>query len=386
MTLSVSSWFAAEAAGPTWSPARHFTLGGSDASAAVLRWPALRTQLGGVDLMTAQIALSNADGRFNSFVSSTGAVLATSCELALSLTHPGSGEERLRLFQGQTSRLRFQQAGAVLALELQGRTRQLGNPTLGSDATSGALLFTTSAMFPSDLSWDLLTQHGGLDSAQNCGNADIDYAGWLAWRHWDEMRDIRVQARFRGERLLQALDDLTLMASRGLSLRDGRLSFPDRYEGYEGPLTALDPGRLLNLEMDLDPARLVNVFQVEADYSLVEEAFLGTVSRVQSDSIVLYGERAGRFSSTAVWFASIADAHYLAEDQVLFNHRPTPRLHLRLPLDQGLGISPGQTVTLSQSYIPVSSSAWRVQAQTLDLEQGESALTLERAWRRPWQL
>src|SRR5690242_15313678 len=106
MSLSVTSWFVQQAAQPYLAPRRRLTIGASDYSDWVLRWPVLTTRLETIDLGAATVSLSNANRRLNSLVDG-GVLLTTSCEIALGLTHPTSGTEWAMLYTGQPSHVAF---------------------------------------------------------------------------------------------------------------------------------------------------------------------------------------------------------------------------------------------------------------------------------------
>ena len=120
MSAQVSSWFVAQAAGQRALPQRRFTLGGSDYSDEVLRWPRLSYRAATVDLGTVTLALSNRRRAFQFFVDCDLA-LTSSGEVALGFTHPTSGEERLSLFVGAPSAVSFGTGGTELRLQLQGK-------------------------------------------------------------------------------------------------------------------------------------------------------------------------------------------------------------------------------------------------------------------------
>ena len=384
MSLSVSSWFIAQSRARSSQPQRRFTLGGSDYSSAVLRWPQLRFRADTIALGTTTVRLSNIGRAFQMLVD-CGALLTTSCELALGFLHPTSGPEYLALFLGTPSHVAFEAGGTELALQLQGRTRRLSDVSLGTAVQSDGIDFTGSACYPSDLAWTLVTCYGGFSNVQSASNPDIDFADWQAWRDANGVRDVRVRAYLTGERIYEVLDTLALMDSRVIAMENGRLRFRDAVPAFDAAPPPFPPEVVLDSTLELDPARLTNRFFVEAAYDAAKGTFLDDYSKVHSRSLLDFGEHSARFSSTGVWFASGADARYLAEDRVRFGHLPLPLLRVRTPLAGGLEHGVGDVVAWSDSYFGIAAQPYRVLEQQVDLEQGTLTLTLEAAQRRPWQ-
>lgn len=382
MSLAVTSWFAAQAARPHLAPRRRLLLGGEDHSERVLRWPALAARLESIDLGTAAVELSNIGGRFNGLLQG-GALLTTSCEIALGLTHPQSGTEWAVLYTGQPSHVTFSANGAEVAVQLQGKTRTLMDLALGGAATSAGLDFTTSAWHPADLAWLLVTSHAGLSAVQSTSNPDVDYAGWRAWRESDVVRDVRARAYFTGEKVYQALADLARLSGMAVGFASGRLFFADLYGAFAAQ-GALPLEHALELSVTVDPAALVNRFTVEADYNPATGRHAAQLTRVHSGSQARYGPRAGRYGPRGVWHATANDGRYFVEDQLRFGRDPVPRVAVRASLAGGLHRTPGDVVTLTHTPLGLAGE-FRVVARELDVQEAALRLELEPARHRAWE-
>lgn len=384
MSAQVSSWFVAQASLQRALPQRRFTLGGSDYSDEVLRWPRIGYRATTVELGTMTLALSNRRRAFQFFVDCDLA-LTSSAEVALGFTHPTSGEERLSLFVGAPSAVSFGRGGTELRLQLQGKTRRLTDVALGSAVASQGVDFTTSAYHPSDLAWYLITSHGGMSALESDGNPDLDYAQWRAWRDADAIRDVRVKAYLTGEKVYQVIETLAVMDSMLVSFQGGRLRFRDVFLPYSAQHEPLPVEHLLELGLDLDTTDVVNDFLTEADLNPATGKYLASYSRVNSRSVQDFGRHNGRFSSQAVWFAGANDGRYLVEDQVRAHRRPLPGLRAELPLAGGLHRTVGDVVTVTYSFYGLAQRDYRLMAMAVDLERGALTFDLAPALRRPWQ-
>ncbi len=383
MTLGVSSWFVEQARQPYVAARRRLLLAGCDYSEWVLRWPAVAAHLQTIDLGTAALTLSNVGRRFNSLVDG-GALLTTSAELALGLTHPVSGDEWLVLYTGQPSQVAFSANGAEVRLQLQGKTRGLTDMALGSVATSAGLDYTTSAYYPADLAWYLVTSWGGLSAVQSDSNPDLDYAAWARWRDADLVRDVRVKGYFTGEKIYQALADLAELDAIGIGFRQEQLRFADLHGPFP-PGGALPLEHALDVALTVDPARLINAFTVEAAFDPATGRYAAELTAVHSGSQARYGARSGRFGPRGVWFASGNDGRYYVEEQVRFHRDPWPAVAVRASLAGGLHLAAGDVVTLTHTHLGISSREFRILAQEVDLQEGTLRMDLEPARHRSWE-
>lgn len=384
MTLQVSSWFVEQSQRSLGAPRRLFLLDGRDYSDYVLRWPSVRFKADTINLGTTNLTLSNIERAFTFFVNSPGS-LTTSCELALGYTHPESGEERLSLYLGQPSHVRFSAEGTEVRLQLQGKTQRLTDLAIGSEVESGAVDFTGSAHLAADLAWVLVTCYGGMSAVASTSNPDIDHAQWAAWRELNELRDERVQAYLTGEKAYRVLNDLAAMHSMAITFQGARLRFQPVYDAVSETPVAFPMHRATGLRMGLDPSGLVNAMEVEADYDPGQQRFATSHVKVNSESVMRYGRRATRFGKTAVWFDGVEDARYLADDATRFRGAPVPTLSLTTPLAGGVYRQVGDVVSITDSFYGLEAVPFRITQLAIDLERGSLDFAMEQALRRPWQ-
>lgn len=384
MSFNVSSWFIEQVRAPIGSPKRRFTIGGSDYSHAVIRWPSLGFKAGTIDLGTTTVVLGNVDNSLSFFVGCDH-FLTTSCEITMGFSHPDSGEEAISLFIGTPSNLVFARDGKELRIQLQGKTKRLTDTSLGTDTESGGVDFTNSANYPSDLAWTLITCYGRMSSLESDANPDVQYSEWADWRDANRVRDIRVKAYLKGERIFQVLNTLATMDGRIISFQNGKLRFRDPFESFDpkGPSFPLES--ILDLSVSLNPERITNHFFVEANYDPETSRFKAQFSQVNSASQAVFGTRSGRFSSRGVWFSSARDAQFLVGDRIRFGARPLPEVHVKAPLGGAFEISPGDLVSLTHSGFGWEKRLFRVVEQSLNLDTALVDLQLSEAQHRRWQ-
>ena len=384
MSLNVSSWFLAQAASRLSAPRRYFSLAGSDHSGAVLRWPTLQYRADTINLGTTSITLGNIGQGLRSLVDSP-VLLTTSCEIALGFTHPDSGEERISLYMGQPAHVEFADNGTRVRIQLQGKTRALTDLMVGTAQESGGVNYTSSAHYPADLAWYLVTSHGGMSAVTSTSNPDLDYAQWQAWRELNVVRDDRVLAYLTGDKIYSVLNDLAYMNSMVITFQDAKLRMQPVFDAYSADTFGIDPDAVIEASLGMDPTRILNRFDVDVDYNLGIRRFLSGISKVQSASQARYGPRAGRFGKTNVWFDSAGDGRYLAEDVLRLYREPLPRVSLSTTLAGGIHRAVGDVVTLTDSFLGIDPAPYRLLEMRIDLDQARLEFELEPALRRPWQ-
>ena len=384
MSLDISSAFRLTSQGQLLHPQRRFTMGGSDYSDSVVRWPSLRSKATSIDLGSTEILLDNTTGGCRFLIDSAD-THNLSCEISVGLETAVNCREYLSLFTGAPSYLRTSRQGAQIRLQLQGKTRQLTDIALGSDATSAGLDYTGSRYLPADLTWELLTNLGGLSATESTSNPDIDYAAWLDWQEMDRMRDARVRGYFTGQKIYQVINDLALMANRSISFRNNRLRFSDQFLTQSMTQTPLEPEKVLDIEFSLNPQGILNDYQVELAFDPAAGTFAQQYSRADFASQAQYGTRSGRFASRQVWFDEYADPYQLVEDQLGAQGTPTLMATVRTPLAGGLTLTPGDQVTLTHSLVGQNQAPFRIVEQEINLDQGVILMRLSQARYRPWE-
>ncbi|MDH5750784.1 MAG: hypothetical protein OEZ59_00015 [Deltaproteobacteria bacterium] len=384
MSLNVSSWFIEHLKGRSLSPLRRFTLGGSDYSDKVLRWPSLNFRADTIDLGTTQVEL-DATGNHFQFLVNCNHLFSTSAEISLGLTHPQSGPEFLNLYLGGISNIHFERGGTRIRLQMQGKTKDLTDTALGSEAESLGLDFTSSMHFPSDFVWMLVTSYGGMSALESTSNPDIDYETWLKWRQDNILKDTRVKAYLTGEKIYQIINTLAEMDTRVVAFQGGRLFFSDMFQPYSEGGIHFDLSRTLDFNWELGPSRIINEFTAEAGYNPSTGKFNSNYTKTDDVSQSNFGIRSRRHGSKGVWFARSFDGIFMAQDKVYIHRNPLARMSIRTTLGDGLLYNLGEILSITDSHLGLDGKNFRLIGQGIDLDSGITHLQLEEAAHRQWE-
>lgn len=383
MSLEISSWFSETLESGRVSLGRHFSIGGSDFSEKVLKWPNLVNRAGSLELGTVSLMLSNHDRAFDFFIH-TPERLTSTCEIKLGLTHPESGEETISLYTGEPASLNYLENGNTLRIALSGKTRSLGNITLGTNVESGGLSFTESAYFPCDLVWTLVTCYGGLSNVASSSNPDIHYDNWQVWREWNMLLDTRVKGYLAGEKMLDVLNHIAHMDSVVMMHSNGRMDFSPWVPFSYASVHEFNFDQISHLKYGITPSKIINRFSVDADFIPGGNRFISSYLHVNSNSQATYGVKSGRFGGRFVWFASAQDGRFLAETKVGINQEPKALLELTTPLAGGVKLTLGDYVTLADSVFPKNTGPLRISEMAVELESGRINFQLQPLFERPW--
>src|SRR3990167_5515754 len=113
MAYSVTSWFIDQTQLKTAAPMRKFTIGGSDYSSRVTRWPSIRRAYSDIRPVNISVDLANEDQALN-FFRSEPTTLLTTCELHMGYTHATSGDELITLYSGDIDRVLYKKGSVTI--------------------------------------------------------------------------------------------------------------------------------------------------------------------------------------------------------------------------------------------------------------------------------
>lgn len=248
-----------------------------------------------------QLAIGVPNTPARSGIARSGATLSN----LLSYTCISGNQEWLDILTGWADDPNF--LAAMLNLAIRDKFAGLLEKELGSD--EAPLNYYSLSYNPADLTWDILTTQGGLDSTTSTANTDIDYSSWSAWKTDCATANLSLEAEFTGQSIREALELIRDLTNSDIYVGgDGKLKFfrftqaappaetylfdEDKYKDF---VPKLDANKILNklqVYYDLDvPSNLVTNGDMEAVDSWPnsggpstnersnEQAYRGTYSR-----------------------------------------------------------------------------------------------------------
>jgi len=203
-----------------------------------------------------QLAIGVPNTPARSGIARSGATLSN----LLSYTCIAGNQEWLDILTGWADDPEFPEA--LVNLPIRDKFAGLLEKELGSEESP--LDYYSSAYNPADLTWSILTTHGGLDSTASTANTDIDYTTWSTWKTACTTVNLSLKARFTGETIREALELI-----RGLTNSDiytagnGKIKF-FRFTQAAPPAESylFNTDKFNNFSPKLDSSKILNYLQV----------------------------------------------------------------------------------------------------------------------------
>jgi hypothetical protein len=300
MGYSVTSWFVDQTSNALTEPKKIFTLGSSDFSSRVDKWPTLKKTINDLRPVNPRITLMNQDGDLNFFIddvskiANAGSIISGTLDLGF--THPTSGDEVIRIYTGQLDDITFNKDKVTILLK--DKLHALSERTVGTaDAPT-----SYTADIPSDIAWNLLTVHGGLNSLVTSANPDIFWPSFQAWAKVFSSQSITTAAQYEGVTVREAIERLANYTRSTVWVDGlGRINF-DKFITTSSLDIVLSEDELINLQVAVSVARLKNKHAIFASYNVDDSNWGIVVSDVFSSSVDSYGTREVIIKDETIWF------------------------------------------------------------------------------------
>ncbi len=362
MAYSVTSWFIDQLRLKSAAPQRRFTIGGSDYSSRVLKWPSWTRTAKDIIASKATVDLANPDGSLNGFLERTW-MMANTCSLALGFTHADSGTEWLTLFSGDIREVKYPNK-TKCQVHVRDRLWGLGEKKIGT--SDEPVQF--SAEIPSDVAWTLCTCYGGLSAVASDANPHIDYAAWQAWAAQFSADSVLLSAEFTGQSVIQGLADMAEYTDSAIwTDGDGRVRFI-RYSEPTSMDVTLDGSEIEELTVKVDGMALVNKAWCFADYKPESMYWAISVWAAETTSINTFGLHEQIWKNESIWYVDSVSALVLAQRRALTMKFPPRRFELDTVM-VGLHRQLGEMVRFTDSFYAIySGTAWRFNELEVDLQ------------------
>lgn len=369
MPYNVTSWFIEQARTENPPVKRTFTIGNSDYSSYVLKWPVISRRWDDLRPVNVTIDLSNEDQTFNFFRSDKTKLRAT-CEVKIGFTHPTSGDELISVFRGTSEKVNFIEG--KVALSIADKLKPFSERVVG--LSNSPIVFSASNLLASDIAWTLCTCYGAFSSIQSTSNPDIDYASWQAWAAIFSADTVLMRARYDGQKVTECLRKLANMTQSAIVLSNDKLTF-NRFTTVNTNASSLDNRHILGLSVGVDDADMVNKQWVYADYRPESNYWSISVFDTRTASVNSFGLREQIAQDESIWYVNSANALNLAQRVMSTAGVPYDRINVETPLVPVHHLI-GETVAVLDTQLDIT-EGWRVMGYRLDTDAGRISLSVD---------
>lgn len=363
MPYNVTSWFIDTAHEENPPIKRTLTIGGSDYSDRVLKWPTISRQWDDLRPVSVSISLANEDQTFN-FFRSDKTKLRSTFEIKLGFTHPTSGDELISVFQGTSDRVVFNDGSANL--NIVDKLKPFSERVVG--LSNSPVVFSSSTLLPSDIAWTLCTCYGGLSAVQSTSNPDINYTSFLTWAAVFSADTVLMRARFQGQKVNECLRKLAQHTQSAIVLSENKITF-NRFTSVNTNISSLDNRHIVDLTLSIDDQDMVNKQWVYADFRPESQYWTISVFDTRTASVNSFGLREQLMQDEAVWYVNSANALNLAQRVMSTAGTPYDRIQVDTPLVPIHHLI-GETVIVVDEQLGVT-EGWRIMNYKLDTDTGK---------------
>ncbi len=370
MAYSVSSaWIDQLVATAPVDIVRKCTIGVSDYTDFVLKWPKIRRTINDLRSVDISVLLANVDGHLNDFYTSTYSMVQ-SVQLQFGFIISGS-PELVDIYNGHIKGVKYNKR--EVSIQCKDRIWDLAERVVGE--SDGVVTF--SNQIPSDIAWDLCTSYGGLSNVKSTSNVDVDYAHFQHWALQFSHDSLEMKAVSDGQKITESLVALAEFSDSGIWVDAvGKLKF-ERFTEASSQDLLLGTSDFLDFGIDLSSLKLINKQNVEADYSVESDYWIISVFDQSSASVNSYGLHEDLMRDENVWFVSSTNAQNLAQRRVLRLEEPPKKLEIQTAL-VGLQMELNDTIRVVDSFHAITSEdAWRISEYGFDMQSGEVEMVLD---------
>lgn len=372
MAYDVTSWFFEQCQLKSSEPVRVFTIGGSDYSGDVMKWPKFKRTANRIVASKATIQLDNADGDKN-FFHERLYTMPNTCSVNLGFTHPTSGTEFITLFSGDIKEVKYKDT--KVDIHLRDRFWSLTEKKVGQSDTP----VTFADIIPSDIAWTLCTCYGELDNTQGAGNPHIKWDVFNAWAAQFSADSLLMSANYEDEKVSDALERLGRMTDSAIWTEgDGKLYFK-RYLEPDSLDFLIDQDQFIDLEIKIDGLRPVNKAWVYGGYSASSDYWTINVFDTSTTGVNTYGLHEQVYKDDTIWYVNSASAQNLTQRITRRLQYPPKRFTVETTLI-GIHRQIGETVRLVDSFYSITSATgWRYDEIEIDTHTGKARYRMNEA-------
>jgi len=359
----VTSWFQSQLENQALEPLRKFTIGASDYSNRVTKWPKIKRTAHHIKSGQMTVGLANHDQALNNFYVQKYTA-QTSVEISIGFNHPTSGDEYMPLFRGMFKDVEYakEKANIICRDNLWNfADRMIGEP--------GATI-TFSHEIPSDIIWTVCTCYGELDNTESTSNTDIDWDSFNALAWVFSIDNVLCSAEYEGNKISTVLNEFGRYTDTAVWIEgDGKLYFKKFTEANTLDIV-LSKNRYSDFQFKMEGTRIINRAYVYFDYDVSTDSWLSVVYDEHSLSVNSFGLHEMVFQNDKIWYVDSVSALTLAQRKTSLLWEPPRKFKVKSGLP-GIHRQIGETVRLANDFYNVScGQGWAITEINFDLNKG----------------
>lgn len=357
----VSSDFKLAMEGKSPNIIRRFTIGTSDYSAFVIKWPKIGRKWNEIKPQRITINLANQNKTFN-FFEGTPSEMNTNCLIDFGIEYAVGSEETINLFTGKINRMTFSNANVTIGLT--DKIKPFSEVILGTSDVP--LEFTNSDYLPSDVAWWLVTSYGGLSTVESTSNPDINFDSFSQWAKVFSDSSIFINAHFDGKKLNEAIRKIGKMTRSTIIVENNKLEFA-RYDSSSNDPFSVGSEFMYQFSIDIDEKEVINKQIVHAGFAVESRFYQYAVFDTDTPSVNSYGLHEELEEDPNVWYVNSASAFDLASRVIFTQKNPIKKYNYNSGIANSF-LQVGDLVGINDGFHNVSGDTVRVMGYQIDLE------------------
>jgi hypothetical protein len=349
--------------GSGFEPDRVFTVGTSDYSARVIKWPSIKRSTNQLKSTRVKIDLANTDQHFNNFYNNLYSIPNT-CQITC---------DSYTLFTGFLKDVQYKQDKC--SLTMRDKLSDLETKKVGDSTT----VVSFAPQIPSDIAWTLCTCYGALDNVASTNNADIDYAAFLLWAETFSIDSIECEANYDGQKVSEALQDLSEITNSDIWIdRIGKVQFKARIDVSSND-ALVNNDYIADLVINIAGNKLITDQYVYGAYSGDNNKWGIIVHHSNPTFVNSYGTYEDIIKKENIWHQNSTYAINLAQKKIAQYGEPPIEFNVKCPMAL-IDTTIADRIRLVDSFYSVTSaSVWRVSEEKINIEAGTIEFSLDGA-------
>lgn len=372
MAYQVTSWFIDQLSARQSAPKRVFTIGTSDYSDRVRKWPTIKRKWDDVRPQSITLDLVNGDAVLNA-IRNNKTLLAETCAIQFGFTHPTSGDELITMFSGTMDKVRY--SDGLCAVTLLDKFKRLSERVMGT--RDDPVVFSGSTL-PSDIAWAAITSFGGYSAIESTTNPDINFESFQAWAAVFSADTVLTDAFIEGKKCTDVLKRVARYTQSAIYIEDDKFAF-HRFSAADSNQTTLDNDTIKDLTLEIDDSDIVNKQYVYGAYDTTSGDWFIQTNFVSSSSVNTYGLREQIEKDDTIWYTTSVSALNMAQRVISTAGEPYDRISVDTTLYGALR-QVGETIAIEDPFFEGAiNGGYRVMEYSLNLNDGAYSARLDKS-------